>query len=85
MTTDTTDPISLALLAALAWSDGDHAAGKAFVATARRACTRNRHVVELAELVVGGDRGRAADLAAVHVDTYPDDAELVLRLAGVRP
>ena len=45
-------------------------------ATARRA----RQVVEIAALVVAGDRARAAGLALEHATEFADDADLLVSL-----
>jgi len=79
-------PITQALLAVMAADDGDTAAAQAHVAKAqrhaRRAARRDRQVVEIAALVVAGNRARAAGLALEHTAEFPDDADLVARVAA---
>jgi hypothetical protein len=48
------------------------------------ATRRDRRVAEIAALVVAGRHQRAADLALIHADEFPDDAEQVLKLADPR-
>jgi hypothetical protein len=48
---------------------------------ARTTARRDRQVVEIAALVVAGQRERAAGLAVVHTAEFPDDADLLARLA----
>ena len=47
----------------------------------RTTARRERQVVEIAALVVAGDRRRAAGLALEHIVEFPDDAELLGRVA----
>ena len=72
------------LLAATAARDGDSVAALAHIAIAqqqaRTTARRERQVVEIAALVVAGDRSRAAGLAREHTTEFPGDAEL---LAGL--
>jgi len=42
---------------------------------------RNRQIVEIAGLIVSGARERAEGLALLHVAEFPDDAELLTRIA----
>ena len=83
-------PITQALLALMAADDGDTAAARAHVATAqrhaRRTARRDRQIVEIAALVVAGNRARAAGLALEHTAEFPDDADLLARVsAATRP
>lgn len=77
-----------ALLAVVAIDDGDSTAAQAHISSAQRhsrtSARRERQVVEIAALVVSGDRARAAGLARVHIADFPDDAELLARVAQAR-
>jgi hypothetical protein len=77
--------IARALLAVMAAGQGDVGAAKAHICQAqehaRATARRERQVVEIAALVVAGDRDRAAGLALEHAAEYPDDADLLARLA----
>lgn len=79
------DPISHALLALMAAGNGDTATAQAHVATAQRhartSARRDRQIVEIAALVVAGNRARAADLAFVHTAEFPADLALLARVA----
>ena len=78
--------IAHALLAVLATDEGDPAAAQAHLATAQRqsrtTARRHRQIVEIAALVVAGQRRRAAGLAVVHAEEFPDDAGLLQRVTG---
>lgn len=80
--------IAYALLAVMAMDDGDSAVAQAHISSAQRHASttarRDRQVVEIAALVVAGDRERAAGLALVHTAEFPDDADLLARVAGAR-
>ena len=71
----------------MAVADGDTAAAQAHIAAAQRqaraAARRERQVVEIAALLVAGQRDRAAGLCCVHTAEFPDDEQLLLRVAGV--
>jgi hypothetical protein len=77
-------PITQALQALDAADHGDTRAAEAHVASAqqhaRRAARRDRQIVEIAALVVAGDRRRAAGLALEHTAEFPDDVELLARV-----
>jgi hypothetical protein len=79
--------IAHAILAVSASDDGDTAAAQAHISRAQRqartTARRDRQVVEIAALVVAGARQRAAGLALVHTAEFPDDAELLARVASV--
>jgi hypothetical protein len=78
--------IAHALAAVMAVDAGDTVAAHAHISTARQesrmTARRHRQVVEIATLIVAGDRPRAAGLALVHTDEFPDDRELLARVTG---
>lgn len=75
-----------ALLAMLALDAGDADSAQRHLAVAREqrraSARRDRQVVEIASLVVRGDRGRAAGLALEHVVDFPNDRALLEQLTG---
>ena len=77
--------IEHALLAVIAAHDGDGDDASDHIARAhqqtRATARRERQVVEIAALVVSGGRERAVGLALEHAVEFPDDAELLARLA----
>ncbi len=77
--------ITSALLAVTAADDGDTAAAHEHMSRAqqhaRAAARRDRQFVEIAGLVVAGDLARAAGLAFEHTTEFPDDADLLARIA----
>jgi len=77
--------IEHALLAVLAARGGDDRTAAAHIDDARRhtsgAARRERHVVEIAALVVAGELGRAAGLALEHESEFPEDTALLARIA----
>ena len=79
--------IANALLAVLAADAGDTAAAREHVSTAqlqsRATARRNRQVVEIAALIVSGDRTRAAGLSLIHASEFPDDRELLARITNL--
>lgn len=81
-----THAIEHALLAVIAANDGDGSTAHGHLARAREqtgaTARRERQVLEIAALVVAGDRSRAEGLALEHSAEYPDDAELLARVAG---
>jgi hypothetical protein len=78
--------ITNALLAVMASDEGDTAAARAHISTAaqqsRTTARRNRQIVEIASLVVAGDRTRATGLALLHADEFPDDRDLMARFTA---
>ena len=78
-------PITQALLAIMAADDGDAVAAQAHVTTAQRhartTARRDRQIVEIAALVVAGSRTRAAGLALEHTAEFPEDVDLLVRVA----
>jgi hypothetical protein len=78
--------IATALLAVIAADAGDTAAAREHISTAQRqsraTARRNRQVVEIAALVVSGDRTRAAGLSLIHASEFPDDRELLARITN---
>jgi len=78
--------IASALLAVVAKEDGDRVGADAHLSSARRSARttarRDRQVVEIAALIVAGDRDRAVGLALEHAAEFPDDADLLARVAG---
>jgi hypothetical protein len=84
------DPITQALLAVTVAEVGDLAAAQAHVAAAQRtvrvSARRERQLVEIAALIVAGQRARAVGLALEHTAEFADDADLLARLsAGAQP
>jgi hypothetical protein len=75
-----------ALLAVMAAHDGDGVTAHGHISRAqqrtRATARRERQVVEIAALIVAGDRERAAGLTLEHTTEFPDDAELLARVAG---
>jgi hypothetical protein len=74
-----------ALLALMAANGGDSAAAGEHIARAQRrarsSARRERQIVEIAALVIAGDGERAAGLALEHTAAFPDDADLMARVA----
>lgn len=77
--------IEHALLGVTAARGGDDATAAGHISRAqqqtRATVRRERQVVEIAALVVAGDRERAAGLALEHTLEFPDDAELLAPIA----
>lgn len=77
--------IEHALLALIAAKRGDGAAAQGLISRAQRHARANarreRQIVEIAALVVAGDGERAAGLALEHTAEFPDDADLLARVA----
>jgi hypothetical protein len=80
--------ITRALLAILAADHGDAAAAEDHITHAQRharvRARRDRQLVEIAALVVAGDRTRAAGLALEHTVEFPDDRALLTAVVGDR-
>ena len=78
------DVISRALSAVVALHAGDGAEARAQIADAQRLARtsprRHRQIVELAALVVAGNRERAAGLAFGHTAEFPQDGRLAARI-----
>ncbi len=78
--------IEHALLAVLAANDGDTVAAEGHISRAqqhaRATARRERQVVQIAALVIGGDTERAAGLTLEHVAEFPDDADLLARVSA---
>ena len=76
--------IEHALLAVMAAGVGDTTTAADHITRAqqqsRTTARRARQVVELAALVEGGDRPRAAGLALEHATEFADDADLLVSL-----
>lgn len=74
-----------ALLAVIAAGDGDEATADRHIAWAKQQsranARRERQVVEIAALTVAGDTARAAGLALEHTVEFPDDTDLLARVA----
>ena len=72
------------LLAVSAAHDGDNIVATDHISRARQqtrtAARRERQVIEIAALVVAGDRSRAAGLALEHSTEFPEDANLLHRV-----
>ena len=49
---------------------------------ARTTARRERQIVQIAALLVSGEVERAAGLTLEHTAQFPDDAELMARIAG---
>jgi len=77
--------IEHALLAVLAARGGDKVTAADHIAHAhqqtRRTARRERQLVEIAALIVTGDKDRAGGLALEHVAEFHDDAELLARVS----
>jgi len=77
--------IEHALLAVMAARGGDNATAADHIARARQrtraTARRERQVVQIAALIVAGDRARALGLALEHTVDFPEDAELLARVA----
>jgi hypothetical protein len=75
-----------ALLAVMAADGGDIPTALAHISRAQRharsTARRERQIVQIAALVVEGLRGRAAGLTLEHVAEFPDDVDLLSRVAG---
>ena len=78
--------IEHALLAVMAAHGGDATAARDHIACAQRdaraTARRQRQIVEIAALIVAGDRARAAGLTLEHTSEFPGDADLLNRAAG---
>jgi|tagenome__1003787_1003787.scaffolds.fasta_scaffold20607406_2 hypothetical protein len=93
MTPDTSSAIEHAVLAVTAARGGNRDAARAYLTTAkahaRATARRERQIVEVAALVVGGEGERAAGLALEHLAEFPSDAVLMeqvsARSAGLQP
>ena len=76
-----------ALLAVMAARGGDRVTADGHISRAqqhsRATARRERQVVEIAALVVAGHRARATGLALEHMAEFPDDAELLARVAPI--
>lgn len=85
-TTSLNPTASVLLLAVRSTDAGDVVAAERHLARARElarsSARRDRHVVEIAALVVTGHRDRACGLSSVHVTEFPDDAALLTQLLG---
>jgi hypothetical protein len=83
------NPIADALLAVMANVAGDtseaHKHLEAARHQARTAARRQRQVVEIAGLLVGGHHERAEGLALIHTAEFPKDSELLTRMTGNGP
>ena len=77
--------IEHALLAVLAAHGGDDVTASGHIARAqqhsRAPARRERQLVEIAALVVTGNRTRAVGLALEHIVEFPEDAELLARVS----
>jgi hypothetical protein len=80
--------IDHALLAVMAAEHGDDDAAQVHLSCAQRevrtTARRDRQIVQVAALVVAGKRERAAGLALEHTAEFPDDADLLARVAEMR-
>jgi hypothetical protein len=85
LTVTAMNAIEHALLALMAAKRGDGATAQGHISCAQRHARANarreRQVVEIAALVVGGDGERAAGLALEHTSEFPDDVDLLARVA----
>lgn len=81
--------IDRAILAVTTAAGGDPVTAQLHIARAQRdsraAPRRERQVVEIAALTLAGAPGRAAGLALEHALEFPNDAELLARVAGKIP
>jgi hypothetical protein len=82
----TLNAIERALLAVMAANGGDDGAAQGHIARAkhdaRATARRERQIVEIAALVIANDAERAAGLTLEHTAEFPDDADLLARIAG---
>jgi uncharacterized membrane protein len=80
--------VAYALLAVLAVEAGDHLLAEGHLRTAfrhgRATARRERQLVEIAALIVNGERDRAKDLSFEHESDFPDDTELLSSLLAAR-
>ncbi|MEY2449183.1 MAG: hypothetical protein QOH79_2659 [Acidimicrobiaceae bacterium] len=80
--------IDHALLAVMAAEHGDTAAAEVHISCAQRevrtTARRDRQIVQIAALVVAGSLERAVGLTLEHTAEFPDDAELLQRVAEMR-
>lgn len=78
-------PIEHALIAVMAAHSGDTTTALAQISSAQRhartSARRERQLVQIAALVVEGKHERAAGLTLEHAAEFPDDAELLTRVA----
>ena len=78
--------IEHALLAVVAAHNGDTTTALDQVSQAqlqaRTTARRERQIVQIAALVIAGACDRAAGLALEHTAQFPDDADLLARVAG---
>ncbi len=77
--------IEHALLAVIAAADGDAGVAQLHITRAqghaRVTARRDRQIVQIAALVVARDQARAAGLAFEHASEFPEDADLLSRVA----
>ena len=77
--------IEHALLAVMAADGGDTTTALAQISQAQRhartSARRDRQIVQIAALVVAGQRERAGGLTLEHAAEFPDDVELLARVA----
>jgi acyl-CoA reductase-like NAD-dependent aldehyde dehydrogenase len=82
----TMNAIEHALLAVRAADNGDTTTAREQLSWAQRhartTARRERQIVQIAALVVGGAHERAAGLSLEHAAQFPDDAELLHRVTG---
>ena len=76
--------VTFAMLAVFSTEIGDHLAADQHLQAARRhsreAARRERQLVEIASLIVAGDRERARGLSFEHTSEFPSDRELLASL-----
>ena len=81
----TINAIEQALLAVMAAESGDEVAAHGHISRAqqyaRATARRERQIVEIAALFIGGATGRAAGLALEHSAEFPEDAGLLRRIS----
>jgi hypothetical protein len=81
----TMNAIEHALLAVMAADSGDTTTAREQLARAQRhartTARRERQIVQIAALIVSGGRERAAGLTLEHTAEFPDDAEILARVA----
>jgi hypothetical protein len=82
----TMNAIEHALLAVIAAESGDPRTALEQLSRAQRyartTARRERQIVQIAALVIAGKRERAAGLTLEHAVDFPEDAELLARVAG---
>jgi hypothetical protein len=81
--------IAFAIVAVFATEIGDHAAASEHLEAAQRhsrtAARRERQLVEIATLIVAGERQRARGLSFEHTSDFPADDDVLASFFRTRP